>query len=139
MLTAKLVLILAITASFIEPIFTASADQTFRHRIKSEQEIAAQVKERQDNIIARLKEEDPLTYCLMEHESQFNGNAKGKAGEIGWLQFMPSTYIEQCCYKYGYDYDGIKDLQTQIKCAQRLIAEGDLWRWTTRSKCTKYI
>lgn len=47
--------------------------------------IAPPQKKTEKEIIAELQKDDPLVYCLMEHESTFDGNQIGAAGEIGWL------------------------------------------------------
>lgn len=95
-------------------------------------------KKTDSEIIAELKEDDPLVYCLMKYESRFDGNAVGAAGEIGWLQFMPSTYAGNCVKLYGFD-ETIKDLQNQIGCAQAMIADNQVTQWTTWIYCTKYL
>jgi hypothetical protein len=144
-LTAKLVLILAITASFIEPIFAAQADTTFRHHVKTEQEIAQEKKEREQNLIARLKEEDPLIYCMARNESTFNPKAinpnDSGSPSYGLLQFKKKTYIGECVYKYGFDYDGLMDVNNQIECAKKMVDDGLFIRWgkRTRVNCSQFI
>ena len=95
-------------------------------------------KKTEKEIIAELQKTDPLVYCLMEHESTFNGNAIGAAGEIGWLQFLPTTYAGNCVKLYGFD-ETRKDLQNQIGCAQAMIADNQVTQWTTWIYCQKYL
>ncbi len=74
----------------------------------------------------------------MEHETHFDGNQVGAAGEIGWLQFLPSTYAGNCVKLYGFD-ETIKDLQNQIGCAEKMIADNQVTQWTTWIYCTNYL
>ena len=45
-----------------------------------------------DDIKEDMKREYPVLYKLIQCESSWNMGARGKAGEIGWCQFMPSTW-----------------------------------------------
>ena len=121
------ILSLILTLSFISPAFSDNSYKPYQIRTKTEQEV-----------IKALQEIDPLMYCLMEHESHFNGNKVGRAGEIGWLQFMPTTYVELCVNKYHYSYYNLKDLSTQIQCARKIIAANGLRNWTTRKFCMEF-
>lgn len=127
MLIAECVLALIVTCLFISPAFSDNSYKPYQFRTKTEQEV-----------INALQEIDPLVYCLMEHESHFNGDKLGKAGEIGWLQFMPATYVEQCVNKYHYSYYDIKNLATQIRCARQIIAANGLKKWTTKKFCLQF-
>jgi len=75
-----------------------------------------------------------LIDCLIYHESKGYKWAKGKAGECGILQFMPSTFQHYCVEIYGYK-DNIWDEEIQRDCAAELIEDGYLRYWTTRHKC----
>jgi hypothetical protein len=145
MLAAKLVMLLAVVAMFIEPIIATQSDVTFRHRVKSEQEIAAEKKQREAEIIASLKVNDPLLYCFAKNESTFNPQAynanDGGSPSYGLLQFKDQTFVEHCVFKYGMDYNGIWNIENQIKCARKMIDAGLIKRWGKRTlvNCKKFI
>jgi len=65
-----------------------------------------------------------LTHC----ESRLNPNAKGKAGEIGIFQFLPSTfsYYAEIYKKAGFS---IHNTNHQIELSALMISNGlqDLW------------
>jgi len=65
-----------------------------------------------------------LTYC----ESRLNPNAKGKAGEIGIFQFMPTTFSD---YAGRYKKAGfsIHNTNHQIELAAQMIANGKASEW----------
>jgi hypothetical protein len=75
-----------------------------------------------------------LIQCLIQKESQFNPYARGLAGEIGILQFMPTTFRNFCVYKYGYKND-IWNPEIQIRCAEDMISDGLIYHWTTAPLC----
>lgn len=75
-----------------------------------------------------------LVDCLEEEESSCNPLAVGKAGEIGCMQFMPSTFQTYCVEKYGLLND-IWDCEIQRECADRMIRDGGINHWTTKNKC----
>lgn len=75
-----------------------------------------------------------LVDCLSFYESSHNPNAVGKAGEIGCMQFMPSTFQNYCVEQYGLDND-IWNCTIQRECADRMLKDGGLDHWTTASKC----
>jgi hypothetical protein len=84
-----------------------------------------------------LKNEKVLV-CLIEKESQGNEKAKGGCGEIGCLQFLPSTFERFCVKKYKLaKKEDIWNCEIQKKCADRMIEEGYWWLWTTWWKCKK--
>ena len=74
--------------------------------------------------------------CLEFYESSGNPNAVGKAGEIGCLQFMPSTFQMFCVDMYGLK-DNIWNCELQKLCANLMI--GDKYErvnhWTTYKFC----
>lgn len=76
---------------------------------------------------------DSLINCLIKYESGGNQNAIGKFGEIGWLQFMPSTWSD-FNKRYNWDLD-IYNSDHQILLAEKMIADGYLNRWTTAKFC----
>lgn len=78
-----------------------------------------------------------LVGCLEHYESGGNPLAVGKAGEIGVLQFMPSTFQHFCVEKYGYRND-IWDAGIQRDCAAEMLNDGLIHHWTTRDKCYGY-
>jgi hypothetical protein len=57
---------------------------------------------------------------LIECESSGNPAAIGKAGEIGLLQFMPTTFQAFCVDRYHLK-DKIWDSSIQIKCARQML------------------
>ena len=77
-----------------------------------------------------------LIDCLEFYESSGDPNAVGKAGEIGCLQFMPSTFQMFCVDMYGLE-DDIWDCGIQKLCANLMI--GDKYErishWTTYKFC----
>lgn len=75
-----------------------------------------------------------LVDCLVEAESGGNPQAVGKSGEIGVLQFMPSTFQSFCVDKYGYR-DNIWNLEIQRDCCAEMIANGGINHWTTKELC----
>ena len=75
-----------------------------------------------------------LIDCLSYYESSHNPNAVGKAGEIGCLQFMPSTFKMYCVDKYGLKND-IWDCKVQWECADKMLIDGGINNWTTRDLC----
>ena len=75
-----------------------------------------------------------LIDCLSFYESGHNPNAVGKAGEIGCLQFMPSTFKIYCVDKYGLT-DDIWNCETQKICADKMLIDGGINNWTTKDLC----
>jgi hypothetical protein len=45
-----------------------------------------------DDLKRLVKEQYPVIYDVIQCESSWDNNAKGKAGEIGIAQFMPDTW-----------------------------------------------
>jgi len=85
----------------------------------------------------------PLTYetlinCLIHHESRGNPKAIGKAGEIGILQFKPSTWKIYCVDRYKFR-DDIYSPELQKLCADQMLQENfaNIRHWTTASKCLR--
>lgn len=80
-----------------------------------------------------------LIDCLVEKESSNNPEAinprdvDGKP-KYGLLQFGEATWKENCVDKYGLP-DSIMDEGIQRECADRLIEDGEAWRWGTLFKC----
>jgi hypothetical protein len=85
--------------------------------------------------------ENPLKFgnllsCLVEKESQGKENARGDCGEIGCLQFLPRTFNEFCVNKYRLaEMKDIKNCEIQKRCADLMIRDGYLKRWTTWKYC----
>lgn len=75
-----------------------------------------------------------LVDCLEEKESNCNPLAVGKAGEIGCMQFMPSTFQSYCVEKYGLIND-IWDCEIQRECADKMLIDGGINHWTTKNLC----
>lgn len=80
--------------------------------------------------------------CLKKHESQICENrqdqdCQGKFGEVGCLQFLPTTFYEFCVIKYKIAKDDteIKKCKIQEKCADRMIQDGFYYLWTTIKFC----
>ena len=77
----------------------------------------------------------PIVYatlldCISFYESSHNPEARGAAGEIGQLQFMPSTFEQYC--------DGdINNPEDQFRCADEMITENwnRVYEWTTADMC----
>ena len=77
-----------------------------------------------------------LIDCLIKYESRGDNEAIGKAGEIGILQFLPSTFQSECVEKLGYT-DNIMNEEITKECAGEMIYKGGLSHWTTRKLCQK--
>jgi len=75
-----------------------------------------------------------LIDCLSYYESSNNPNAVGKAGEIGCLQFMPSTFQMYCVDKYEMT-DDIWDCSIQRECCDKMLINGGINHWTTALLC----
>jgi len=75
-----------------------------------------------------------LVDCLVKAESSGNPKAVGKAGEIGILQFMPSTFQHFCVEKYNYR-DDIWSPEIQRKCCAEMLEEGLINHWSTKDLC----
>ena len=75
-----------------------------------------------------------LIDCLSYYESSHNPNAVGKAGEIGCLQFMPSTFQMYCVDKYGLT-DDIWNCKIQWECCDKMLIDGGINNWTTAPLC----
>ena len=90
----------------------------------------------QGQVLATIVEpENPIIDCLIQKESSGNQGAIGKAGEIGILQFMPSTW-ELFNKKYGFDLS-INNPDDQIFLAQKMLEENPLniGHWSTAYLC----
>lgn len=77
-----------------------------------------------------------LINCLIWHESKGNPKARGQAGEIGILQFMPGTFQAFCVKRYGYR-DDIYNSLIQKDCAAEMIENGKINHWTTKKFCVQ--
>lgn len=79
---------------------------------------------------------DELISCLIKYESGNRQDVVGKAGEIGILQFMSSTFEKQK-QLYGMEYLDIHSATDQIILTNRILQESitNLSHWTTASKC----
>jgi len=75
-----------------------------------------------------------LIDCLSFYESGNNPLAVGKAGEIGCLQFMPSTFQHYCVKKYGLP-DDIWNEEIQRECADKMLKQGLINHWSTKNLC----
>lgn len=132
---AASLLLLGTAASVQEPEATPEQESKIEIQIRAEIEY---VRTRTDQeIIEDIKENDPLIDCLIKHESRYNCDQTGAAGEKGCLQFMPVTYKAYCVKKYGLP-DDIEDLANQVDCARMMIADNGISHWTTRVFCTRY-
>jgi len=82
---------------------------------------------------------ETLINCLVYYESGGNSEAVGKDGEIGILQFLPTTWRTYCVNKYGFE-DNIWSEDLQKICADQMLKEDfrNIRHWTTASKCLKY-
>jgi hypothetical protein len=78
-----------------------------------------------------------LIECLEHYESTDNPNAVGKAGEIGCMQFMPSTWQLYCVDQYGYT--DIWNCDQQKDCCDEMLEDGfyNVNHWTTKHLCVK--
>ena len=81
-----------------------------------------------------------LISCLSQFESQNNQQAVGQAGEIGILQFLPSTWEAQI-KKYDMEYLDINSAHDQQVLADTMLSANTetLVNWTTRFKCLHYL
>lgn len=76
-----------------------------------------------------------LIECLALHESGNDQSARGLAGEIGCMQFMPGTFREyNSRYNTGLSIDSCDD---QKRLAGIMLAEdhNNIRHWTTRKHC----
>lgn len=73
-----------------------------------------------------------LINCLEWEESRNNPNAFGKAGEIGCLQFLPSTFKAYC-------EGDIWNCKDQRVCCDKMLQENweNINQWTTANRCLK--
>ena len=110
----------------------ASTAPVFNHRIYASFGSLTGFVEENDIMAIRG---DKLIFCLISKESGGKENAKGKAGEIGILQFMPKTF-EFFSRKYNLDLD-IYNPNDQILLAKLMIDENpkNVWHWTTYKFC----
>lgn len=71
-----------------------------------------------------------LISCLEFNESSRNPSAVGKTGEIGCLQFLPSTWEQYC-------EGDIWDCEAQKRCCDKMIRErwNNIYHWTTAKHC----
>jgi len=72
--------------------------------------------------------------CLSWEETKNSPYAMGKAGEIGILQFMPSTFQMYCVDKYQLR-NNIWDVEIQKRCCDYMISDGLIHHWTTAKYC----
>jgi hypothetical protein len=74
--------------------------------------------------------------CLEKYESGGNEYAMGEAGEIGCMQFMPSTWDMYCVGKYHLR-NNIWDCGLQRLCADLMLQDkiSNLNHWTTARYC----
>lgn len=86
-------------------------------------------------ILATKNDLKELITCLIRYESGGNPNAIGKAGEIGILQFMPTTFSKYSQF-YGLDLD-IYSSNDQILLATKMLEDdfNNILHWTTAKKC----
>jgi hypothetical protein len=77
-----------------------------------------------------------LINCLEFYESSGNPNAVGDAGEIGCLQFLPTTFQHYCVEKYGFP-DDIWSCGIQKECADKMITDrwNNVYHWTVAQWC----
>ena len=82
-----------------------------------------------NNPVIPIKHQE-LIDCLSWYESRNNPEAVGKAGEIGILQFLPSTWELYC-------EGNIENPTHQRICADEMLKENirNLRHWTTRHFC----
>lgn len=140
----RLVLLFIVTCSAL-PCFANISDYYNVNRL-SNPGTSVTVTPAANDIIASYKLKDPLIYCFMVQESSLNPKAYLKADSdgtprYGILQFKRETYIENCVFKYGYDYNDIWDVTNQAECTRRMINDGMVKRWglRTRINCSKYF
>ena len=71
-----------------------------------------------------------LIRCLAKYESGFNQNARGADGEIGILQFKPTTFDAYC-------QGSIYSAEDQIQCCDRMLLAdwNNRFHWTTIGFC----
>lgn len=76
-----------------------------------------------------------LIECLAKHESGNDQSQIGKAGEIGCMQFLPTTF-NTFKKRFGMDVS-INSCEDQKILADRILTENfaDLKHWTTRKFC----
>jgi len=79
-----------------------------------------------------------LIDCLIKYESGGDKNAKGKAGEIGILQFMPGTF-DFFSKRYNLELD-INNSNDQILLASKILEEDfdNVRYWSVYKKCIKF-
>jgi len=80
-----------------------------------------------------------LMDCLAHYESNNNPEAVNPCDvdgrpKYGLLQFGEITFQENCVEKYGLP-DSIMNEVIQRECADRLIEDGEAWRWGTLFSC----
>jgi len=80
-----------------------------------------------------------LIDCLIRCESQHNTqaiNPRDTDGfpKFGLLQFHEDTWKEWCVIKYNFP-DDIMNPTLQVLCTDKMIEDGQLWRWPTSKKC----
>ena len=77
-----------------------------------------------------------LVNCLAYHESRHDINAVGQAGEIGELQFMPSTFQQYCVEQFNLRND-IQNAEIQRICCDYMIQDkwNNVYHWTTAEMC----
>jgi len=70
-----------------------------------------------------------LIKCLAKHESSFNQRARGEAGEIGILQFMPETFRIYC-------EGSIYSAEDQLECADSMLSKDftNIRHWKATAK-----
>lgn len=76
----------------------------------------------------RLSEAYMSLQSLIMCESSGNPKAIGKAGEIGILQFLPSTF-EEFSERYSLNLD-IYNPDHQVELSAKMIRDGYVFLWT---------
>ena len=110
------------------PITTASND-TIQVSINDPELYLTQT----ESISSKLLAEKPIIQCLIKKESGGDCSKIGKAGEIGCLQYLPTTFAEYS-QKYGLALD-IHSSEDQIILAAKMIENGLIKKWSTYTAC----
>jgi len=80
-----------------------------------------------------------LINCLVMNESGGNPEAINPCDidgrpKFGILQFGRRTWKEWCVDEYNFK-DDIMDEDLQMDCCEKMIRDGQLWRWGTKNLC----
>lgn len=83
------------------------------------------------SLVACLEKEESLICKIQQREKCI-----GQAGEIGELQFMPSTFQQYCVEQFNLR-DDIENAEIQRMCADYMIQDNwdNVYHWTTARKC----